>query len=175
MRNYTDFSDQAILACIKENGGNPSKCTSIVQLSFKENGTIEKCLSIWQDISQGWDNDVRLLYSVPVEQWYNWVAPEELIQKDFQAMLDFYSLEPEPDPKWDPTIEDLRGMLQFMGADDVEYKAASRCFLLHSYVQTPWYDSGGSIDAIDVRIEESSISLKEAQKCWEDLINEFTI
>lgn len=175
MRNYTDFSDQAILACIKENGGNPSKCTSIVQLSFKENGTIEKCLSIWQDISQDWDYDVKLLYSIPVEQWYNWVAPEELIQKDAIAMMDYYFKAYDP---WDfnhrdlictkPSIKQMLEALYFAGAEHATYDEVDKCFKAEEYIQRPWRDSGGSIDAIDVEIREYTISLSEARQCWEE-------
>ena len=175
MRNYTDFSDQAVLACIREHGGNPSKCTFIEQLSCKGTGSLERVISIWQDDSQGWDNNDVLLYSVPVEQWNFWKAPQELIQKDALAMMDFYFKAYDP---WDfncrdlaleyPSIRQLTESIYFAGADRVQYDEENRCFKATEYIQKPWYDSGGSIDAIDVQEKTHVISMDEAKLYWEE-------
>ena len=111
-----------------------------------------------------------IVHEFSFEEVKDWMANElGYTTQDFQAMLDFYSLEPQPDPKWDPSVEQLADAICFAGADRVEYEPSSKCFLAQSYIQKPWRDSGGAIDAIDVEVEEHRIPLKEAMLYWEEM------
>lgn len=89
MRNFTDFDDKTMLSIISTLGANPYKCTVNEQLSLEETGLVWT-LNVWQDISEGWDYNVKLIYSVPVMGISHLKYPKELLETLEQPLPDEY-------------------------------------------------------------------------------------
>lgn len=91
MRNLTEYNDQFILNLIKQNNGNPWKCTANVQYGV-EYPRIVPFLIIYQDYSEDWDIDDRVIFCEKVEA-LDFCGQMHITIDDLNAMVEYYSAE----------------------------------------------------------------------------------
>lgn len=89
MRNLTDYDDLFISSLIEQAGGKPYKCTANVQYGV-EYPRIVPFLVIYQDYSEDWDYDDRVIYCEKVET-LDFCNEMHITIEDMHAMLEYYN------------------------------------------------------------------------------------
>lgn len=89
MRNLTDYDDLFISSLIEQAGGKPYKCTANVQYGV-EYPRIVPFLVIYQDYSEDWDYDDRVIYCEKVET-LDFCDEMHITIEDMHAMLEYYN------------------------------------------------------------------------------------
>lgn len=87
MKNLTEYNDQFILGLIEQAKGNPYRCTANVQYGVEGNHLFP-VLVIYQDISEGWENNDAVLFCERTEAVD--FCDEHMSIEDLSIMVDYY-------------------------------------------------------------------------------------